>query len=220
LYGRSAVAERPTDGTDGLLSSRLIARGGFEIVPRMLSRSTLMAMFDEATRAFPGAKEERRDEPDDEDWRGGLPPRRLLTAAGGPVQDSVYCSPAVVRLLGELVGVRLRPSSNRATYSYYCRPGDGLALHRDVVRCDISVIVVVSDNGDHRGGGELVVYPDALHQPLGAVRADLDSGAVTLCLAPGETVVIAGGMLPHRVLPVAEGHYRISAPMCYEVLPC
>lgn len=189
------------------------------MVSDLLPPETLLGMFHESQRLFGSARDERREGDDFEEWRGGLPPRSLLSTAGGPVQDAVYNSPAFGEQISEIVGTRVRPSSNRATYSYYCRPGDHLALHRDVVKCDVTVIIAISDNTTaEQKGGELVVYPGRESHPLSAVRADLTAGAVSLKLAPGETVVIAGGMVPHRVEPVPPGHYRIVAPMCFEAV--
>jgi hypothetical protein len=204
-----------------LEGSKLVSRGGFQIIPQLFNKPSLLAMFDEACRLFGSASEEQRDEADTEEWRGGLPPRKLLSSAGGPVQDRLYQAPALQALLSELIGVPVQASSNRASYSYYCRTGDHLALHRDVERCDISLIVAVSDNTDRQeAGGALIVYPEHMHHPLSAIRQHPERGAVSLKLAPGESCILAGGMVPHLVRPVAAGQYRITAPMCFRVIGC
>ena len=214
--GGAAIARSPAE--DAMKSSRLLRRGGYLVVPQLLHPHVVRAMFEEACVLFPTANEEHRDGTDDEDWRGGLPPRRLLSAAGDRIQDQVYTAPALAWYLSELVGVPLCSSSNRASYSYYCRTGDYLAVHRDVEHCDVSVIVAISDNTDREAaGGELVVYPDRVDDPLSAVRADPEAGAVTVKLAAGQTLVIAGGMVPHAVRPMAPHQNRISAPMCFRV---
>jgi len=199
--------------------SKLVAQGGFQVVPQLFSRDSILAMFREACQLFPRATEERREGEDHEDWRGGLPPRKLLSTAGGPVQDSLYAAPALSCFLSEVIGMHIKPSSNRASYSYYCRTGDHLALHRDVIQCDVSVIVVISDNaGANQKGGELVVYPDRMQEPLSHIRINPEHGAVRLKLIAGESVVLAGGIIPHLVNSVADGQYRITAPMCFEAL--
>ena len=206
--------------TVALMRSRLLLGGGFWVIPQLFRGESLLAMFYEALRRFPGAIEERREGEDREDWRGGLPPRQLLSAGGGPVQDCLYQAPALQALLSTLIGVPVRPSGNRGSYSYYCRPGDHLALHRDVEGCDVSVIVVISDNTHpDQSGGELVLYPDRIHEPLSAIRQEPNCGKVTLKLAAGETLIVAGGMVPHFVGPVAPGQYRITAPLCFQIVP-
>ena len=204
---------------DPMAHSKLVARGGFQVFPQLFSKHSFMAMFGEACQCFADVTEERREGEDHEDWRGGLPPRKLLAAGGGGVQDSLYTAPALSCLLSELIGTPVRPSGNRASYSYYCRACDHLALHRDVSQCDVSVIAVISDNtGANQGGGELVVYPDRMQEPLSHIRINPEHGAVRLKLVAGETVILAGGILPHLVTPVADGQYRIVAPMCFEAL--
>ena len=188
-------------------------------MPQLFSKTSLMAMFDEACHSFPQAREEKKEGPDTEDWRGGVPARQLLSTAGGPVQDRLYRAPALQALLSELVGVPLEASSNRASYSYYCRTGDHLGLHRDVDLCDVTIIVAVSDNTDpSQAGGELIVYPEQIDEPMSVIRGNPDTKGISLKLAGGETLILAGGMVPHLVRPVTEGQYRITAPMCFRIL--
>lgn len=203
---------------DILKKSKLLSRGGFQVVPQLFSRDSLMAMFNEACQLFARASEEQRDDNDTEEWRGGMPPRKLMSSGGGPVQDWIYQAEALHSLLSELIGVPIQASSNRASYSYYCRTGDFLGLHRDVERCDISVIIAVSDNTDQQeAGGGLIVYPDYINAPLSAIRQNQEGAGIALKLAAGETCIIAGGMVPHLVQPVIAGQYRITAPMCFQI---
>ena len=37
-------------------------------------------------------------------------------------------------------------------------------------------------------------------------------------LTRGETIVLLGGILPHEVIPMAEGQERIVSVMCYRAL--
>jgi len=202
-----------------LKESRLLARGGFQIERQLFSKESLWAMFDEACRLFANSSEELRENSDIEEWRGGLPPRKLLTTGGGPVQDRLYRAHTLQVLLSQLIGVPVQASRDRAGYSYYCRPGDYLGLHRDVETCDISVIVVLSDNTDsQQEGGELILYPKKIQDPLSVIRQNPKIDAVPIKLAAGETCILAGGMVPHLVRPVGKGQYRITAPMCFKVM--
>jgi hypothetical protein len=50
---------------------------------------------------------------------------------------------------------------------------------------------------------------------LEALRAD-DRGGVHTRLAPGHSLGLLGGVIPHRLLPMKPGHTRIVAPLCYQ----
>jgi hypothetical protein len=110
------------------------------------------------------------------------------------------------------------PTGERGTYSYYVRQGDYLALHRDVEACDVAVITCVYESALNVGGG-LCVYPDRIHEPLSAIRAAPERGMVSVPLRPGQTVVMLGGIVPHHVLPMAQGQVRIVSVLCYRALP-
>jgi hypothetical protein len=212
-----ATAARPS--ADAMARSRLINQGGFIHIPQLFGRAALQGLFDEAKAHYALAKDDRREDDDLEDWRGGLPPRQLMTAPGGAVQDFLYTAPQVSAFLSAVVGTRIVPSSNRASYSYYCRTGDHLALHRDVNMCDISLILAISENtGPDEDGGELSLYPDMIWRPLNEVRANPARGVHRVKLRAGEAMILAGGHVPHFVAPVREGQYRIVAPMCYEAV--
>lgn len=200
-------------------SAALYQRGGFVVLPKLIAFSDVRAMFEEARSSFRASKEEKRVGADSEDWRGGLPPRQLLCVQGGPIQDRLYVSPKLAYDVSRVVGQRVVASSNRASYSYYCRQGDHIGVHRDVAGCDVSVIVVISDNTSRdREGGDLLVYPDRMHEPLSAVRRSPEVGAQRIKLRAGETLVLLGGLVPHLVRPVSDGHYRICAPMCFRIV--
>lgn len=202
-----------------LRKSKLMARGGFLIERQLFTKHSVWAMFGEACKLFPHSNEELREDSDTEEWRGGLPPRKLLTTAGGPVQDQLYRALALQTLLSQLIGIPVMASRERAGYSYYCRPGDYLGLHRDVETCDISVIVALSDNtNSEQEGGELILYPKKNHDPLSSIRQNPNIDAVSIKLAAGETCILAGGMVPHLVRPVVKDQYRITAPMCFKVM--
>jgi hypothetical protein len=214
----------PQDAQDNaagarIARSRLVVAGGYTVMPDLFSRAAVTALFYEAMDGFAQATEELADGEDHEEWRGGLPPRKLMSAPGGPVQDALYAAPGLSHYLSEIVGTPVEPTSNRASYSYYCRDGDHLGLHRDVERCDLSVIVAVSDDtSPENPGGELVLWPTRMNQPLSVIRNDPRMGTVRLKLRPGETLVLAGGLVPHLVRPMGPGQHRITAPMCFKAL--
>jgi hypothetical protein len=36
-------------------------------------------------------------------------------------------------------------------------------------------------------------------------------------LKPGETLLLLGGVVPHRLMPLGPDHLRIIAPLCYRM---
>jgi hypothetical protein len=42
---------------------------------------------------------------------------------------------------------------------------------------------------------------------------------VPVPLRPGQTVVMLGGIVPHHVLPMAQGQVRVVSVLCYRALP-
>jgi hypothetical protein len=124
----------------------------------------------------------------------------------------------MLRFLRQLTGVAPVPNSRFGGYIYYTRPGDYVGVHRDDETCEVAAITCLYD-GPHAAadGGALFVYPMRIAQPLAAIRATPDEGAVRLRLRPGQTLVMFGRLLPHAVLPVAAGQRRIVSALCYHV---
>jgi hypothetical protein len=56
-----------------------------------------------------------------------------------------------------------------------------------------------------------------MFEPLSAVRASPEDGALRLRLEVGQTIILCGGLIPHTLLPVAEGQERIVSVLCYQV---
>lgn len=156
---------------------------------------------------------------DHADGRGGQPARRLWSGPGGPIQDALYHDPEVARKLAGLVGRPVRPAGSRGSYSYYTDRRQFLALHRDVVTCDLTTITVIYDTSspaDRQGG--LLCYPDRCHEPMSAIRGNPARGARVVKAPVGTTIILAGGEVAHRLLPVAPGTTRIISALCFEVV--
>ena len=120
-----------------------------------------------------------------------------------------------------MTGLPWLPSGDQGTFSYYRRPGHYLGLHRDVDECDLAVIVCVADRYAREPGtaGTLCVYPQRTGEPLSAIRATPQLGALHIRVRPGEAAVLLGGIVPHRVIAVAEAHERVVAPLCFSAAP-
>ena len=145
-----------------------------------------------------------------------MPARRFRNCSGGPVQDAFYHAPWVLDLLRGLTSPALAPTGPRGTFSFYVRPGDFLDIHRDIQTCDVAVITCLHDGSRAPGdGGSLCLYPERLFEPLSSVRATPDAGALRLRLGVGQTIVLCGGLVPHALLPVAEGQRRVVSVLCY-----
>jgi hypothetical protein len=123
----------------------------------------------------------------------------------------------MVAALSRICGVEVVQTGG-GTYSYYENPGDFLALHRDVVKCDVAVITCLSLKVPDISAGGLHVYPDYIEEPLSRVRAAGRGAGRVAPLARGETIVLFGGILPHEVTPMAAGQERIVSVMCYRAL--
>ncbi len=202
-----------------LLRTPLLADGGFRVYAGLPDARTIQALRTEARTRYPASAHQENWDDDLADGRGGKPRRCLLTAEAGPVQDAVYRSEWLPAWLHRECGVPVRGSGNRGSYSYYVRAGDFLDLHLDVDTCDLTLITVLEDNTCATdASGALVLYPARIGEPLRAVRERPDDGACMVKLAAGHTLAILGGMVPHRLLPVAAGQVRIISVLCFEVL--
>jgi hypothetical protein len=102
------------------------------------------------------------------------------------------------------------------TYTYYEQPGDFLALHRDIVRCDLAAITCLSEACATPGGG-LLVYPRHATEPLSGARAAGRTAATRVPLGPGDTATLLGGIVPHEVTAMQAGQERIVSVMCYRL---
>jgi hypothetical protein len=204
---------------DAILRSRLLTEcNGFGLYEGVPDPYTFNALFSEASELYPSALVQESWEPDVEERRGGKPRRSLLTSTAGPIQDAWYASTYLRRFLSAQIGLPVRPTGNRGSYSFYARKGDFLDLHRDIDTCDVSVITVIHDNSAAtEDSGALVLYPSRIGEPLSAIRARPDDGAKPIKIVPGQTIIILGGVTPHRVIPVAEGQVRIISALCFQV---
>jgi 2OG-Fe(II) oxygenase superfamily len=152
------------------------------------------------------------------DWRGGVPPRQLSSAGGGPAQDAYYHSPELSSFLSEMCGGPIRPSGGRGSYSYYAEPGDHLGLHLDIVTCDVTVITVLTDSCPD-DGGSLAVLRNAVGVPLSLLRRSLGLHEEVVKAPAGSMIVILGGLVPHRVLPITSTGQRVISALCFEATP-
>ncbi len=199
-----------------IAASALYASGGFVIIPDLLASEALEELAAEAFSARSTGQRNIFAFSDGTEGRGGAPGRAFTSANGRDVQWRLFSSPAVLRSLANICGIAAAPSGG-GTYTYYDQPGDFLALHRDVVSCDLAVITCLADIGLGADGGGLMVYPGYTKEPLSRVREAGRAAAVPVPLSRGETVALLGGIVPHEVAPMPPGRERIVSVMCCRV---
>lgn len=221
--GRSDVARlhgaSPTSSlSPSVRGSSLMRAGGFRVFEGMHDRATFQALLADALNKMSVATATDNAQDDGEEVRGGRPARRFLTAPAGSTQAAAYAAPDLLTFLSGLAGTRLEPTGDAGTYSYYVRPGDFLALHRDIETCDLAVITCLRDTLDsRRTDGALCLYPERSHEPMSRIRATPARGVVAIRLGPGQTLAMLGGVVPHALLPVAPGQERIVSIVCYRI---
>lgn len=190
--------------------------GGVSLIDGLPDPSTCQALALEARDAYGQSTRQQLLTSDRTEGRGGLPARALQTAPGGPVQDALYASAWLHHYISQQCGTTIKPSGNRGSYSFYVQPGDFLDLHLDVDRCDVTLITVLHDDippQDSSGG--LLIYRGMVDVPLSHIRLDPDNGAELVKAQPGQSILILGGMIPHRVLPLGTAGQRAISVLCF-----
>jgi hypothetical protein len=203
-----------------LRSGPLGSAGGVAVFDGLPDADMCAALAAEAYAVYPGSNRQDLDREDRSEGRGGIPPRAMQTASGGPVQEALYAAPWLRAFLAAQCGARIVPSANRGSYSYYVRPGDFLGTHLDVDSCDVTLITVLYDDTDPRDpAGGLAVYPHAIGMPLGRVRAAPDAGVALIKAWPGQSIVLLGGLVPHCVVPLGPEGQRVISALCFRAAP-
>jgi hypothetical protein len=198
-------------------ASPLYARGGFAIVPGLIAADVLADLTAEALAARPSGQRNAVAVSDGAEGRGGAPGRAFTSAHGGPLQWRIYSAPQLIAFLSQMSGLAATPTGG-GSFTYYEQPGDFLALHRDIVACDLAIITCLSETRVAPGGGSLLLYPDHATQPLSTARAAGRSAATPAPLGPGDSAILLGGIVPHEVAPMQPGQQRIVSVMCYRLL--
>jgi hypothetical protein len=199
-----------------LVASRIWSQGGYSAVSGLIGRSFLDALKAEAESARPLGQRTSLETSEGGEDRGGSPARALRSSPCGELHRALYASPQLTDAISEICGVAVA-STGVGTYHFYEREGDFFALHRDFVGCDIAVITCIAQRLTEQPMGGLLVYPNHFLQGLSQVHAAGKAKSLAIPLAPGETVILLGGQLPHEVTPVAAGQDRVVAVNCYRL---
>jgi len=198
--------------------SALYASGGFVVFRGLLADESFRELVAEALTARAGGKRNVLAASDRTEERGGSPCRAFTSAPGGVVQWRLFSAPALLASLAQICGLSAQPTGG-GSYTYYEEAGDFLALHRDIVTCDLAVITCLQETAPEHCGGGLLVYPRHMSEPLLSVRAAGRATAIPAVLRRGDTIALLGGIVPHEVIPMEQRRQRIVSVMCYRVLP-
>ena len=201
-----------------ILKAPLMGRGGFAVLSSLFPPESLTLLQREAEAQQSLAQDICVRRSDKESIRGGDPARKFLSAPGGSIQRSLYTDRSLWQSIEAIVGLPVVPSGTGGTFTYYGRPGDFLTIHRDIVTCDVAVITCLNETGVRDSGGKLCFYPGRIWELLDALRREPTKGAVPMRLAPGDTAVLLGGVVPHCTLPVTSGQHRVVSLLCYRAL--
>lgn len=196
----------------------LFRAGGVAVFDGLTDQRTLMMLCAEAQANYPACDRQVCVSDAGDDNRGGLPARSLCSSGGGPVQDELYGWPHLHAFLSRLCGGPVLPSGSRGSYSYYVQPGDFLGLHLDIVTCDLTLITVLTDTSP-QDGGALAVHRHDIGVPVSTLRAACYPNEEVIKASAGQHIVILGGIVPHRVLPLVAGGQRVISALCFELLP-
>lgn len=217
-----AVPDRRSRATDELpidpalaASPLLVDHGGFALYEGLFDPDVLAEMTREAREAYWGGQEQALTVRSGGVGRDSHPPRRLVSAGGGEAQDAAYCSPDLKAFLEGLCGLEVEATGRRGSVNYYTRSGDFMGLHLDVVQCELVVLTVLQDFSpadDPSGAWEL--FPGQVGRPLPSVSTGR-RGRHSIKATPGQSLVMFGGLVPHRVRPVAAGQRRIVSALCF-----
>ena len=198
-------------------ASPLLARGGVALYRGLFEPGALGRLLDEAITG-PARLDVVADIADTEQVRGGRPDRRIRSIAGGALQCALFASPRLAAFVSGEVKSPVRPCGAQASYTIYRGDGSHLGIHRDVLGCDVALVTCLHDDAALEGGGALDVWFDDATTPLGVVRANPDVGRTRVALGTGDSMLIHGGVLPHRVPAMRTPRTRVVSLMCFEIV--
>lgn len=197
--------------------SPLLQAGGIALLDGLFAPELLQALAQEAQQGRSSAYQHPAGA-DTEQVRGGTPARQLESVDGGPLQQALYQNPELIALVSGYVNTPVRPCGSQASYTIYRSAGAHLDVHRDVGGCDLTLITCLQDGqADAEGGCTEAWLEDAL-TPLDTLRAGGGGPVTRLALRPGQSMLLHGGVLPHRILPIGSGRVRVVSLMCFEML--
>jgi hypothetical protein len=199
-----------------VLTSRVFAAGGYFVVSGLFDEATLEGLRAEAETARPEGVRQYLSDSDGTEGRGGSPARAFRSSRGRDLHWNLHGSPEMKARLEQVCGVTASPTGS-GSYSYYEQAGDFLALHRDILQCDVAVITCLAAQAGDGPSGELTIYPGFMREPLSVVRRAGRQYGTVVALERGHSIVLLGGLVPHEVTPACAGQERIVAINCFRI---
>jgi hypothetical protein len=194
----------------------LLSCGGVGLYEGLFDAASSRALLAEATH-LPQRADCAPPGHDTEQVRGGEPARLVRCVDGGPAQTALFNAPALHKFITQQIGARVRPCGGRATYSIYADEGAHLDIHRDIPGCDVALIACLQDSEPDDAGGAIEIWLDHPVTPLDEVRSGAAGHGTRFTIAPGQTMLLHGGVLPHRIPPIRAGRMRVVSLMCFEL---
>lgn len=184
--------------------SRLLENGGWAVIRNLIDPEWLEELTVEAkssTLTFTGA--------------GSIVERSVTRIEGGTVLDSLYRSPALIQVVSDLVARPVRCSGDLGAYSEYRGSDAFMATHRDISKCELTLIVCLEDNHWRSEGGALEVWQDTEMTPIESL-VDVHRSSFRVAAAPGDCILLHGTVLPHGVPPLdVADRYRLITALCF-----
>lgn len=206
----SAPAELPKN----IEASSIYRAGGYLILHDLLSSAETADLHADAEKVRAVGTRCLLEHSDGAEERGGNPARAFRLAPGSQRQWDVLSSALLLHKLSQIVGATVAPLGG-GSFIYYEAPGDFLALHRDIVTCDLALITALNEPAPEQSSGGLLVYPEFIARRLSMARKAGRQAATAVRLQQGETVLLLGGVVPHEVAPMFGNQERVVSVMCY-----
>lgn len=202
----------------GIKTSPLFAKGGFTVMRGLFREEDFQELEAEAVSARENGRRNVLAVSGATEERGGSPCRAFTSAPGRAVQWRLFSAPALLAWLQKISGLQAQPTGG-GSFTYYENVGDFLALHRDIITCDLAVITCLKETGSENRDGGLLLYPRHVTEPLAKVRVAGRAAAALAPLRRGDTIALLGGIVPHEVMPMQPHQERVVSVMCYRILP-
>jgi hypothetical protein len=201
-------------GVTERLHAPIVKTGGVLVLKEFLDRTWFDALKVECDAQHATAKIQVKET--EAEFHSSDPGRNYLSANGGSVQTTIYHDAILHRALTKFCGHPVRPTGDQGTYSYYECAGHFLGLHRDVPRCDLTMITCLRRESEEDTSGALRLYYKSLQQPLTEIHSGTKFHDIHINF--GQTLLLLGGCVPHEVLACGPDFKRYISVLCFEIL--
>ena len=143
-------------------------------------------------------------------------PGAFRMASFGPRGCAVFSDELLLRVLRQLAGTPVRLNKKCSCYLEYYRPGDYIAVHRDIDSCEATVLIYLKVEPAGSMWPVLNIYPDRRAGPIvDQKRAPLVREPVAVRCCPGRVLMMVGSEIPHERPPLVKSQRVLAAAACY-----